>query len=85
MLATILKEMKIVIDTVERTLTRQSGGLETKVDLFTKEAFQALSLEWVRVGPAAAEAHDSLLARFRRCRMKRPPPSPRRTDGTSRR
>ena len=49
-MATILKEMKIVIDTVERTLTRQSDGLEWKIDLFTKEGFEALSLEWVRLG-----------------------------------
>jgi len=28
----------------------------------------ALALEWVRTGPAAAAAHESLLARFRRCR-----------------
>lgn len=39
-----------MIDTVERTLTRQSDGLESKIDLFTKEAFEALSLEWVRLG-----------------------------------
>ena len=28
----------------------------------------ALALEWVRTGPAAAAAHESQLARFRRCR-----------------
>ena len=28
----------------------------------------ALALEWVRTGPAAAAVHESLLARFRRCR-----------------
>ena len=44
----------------------------------------ALSLEWVRVGPAPAEAHDSLLARFRRCRMKKSPQS-HRTGSASRR
>ena len=42
--------MKIVIDTDAQTLTRQEGGGETTVGLFTKEAFEALSLAWVRVG-----------------------------------
>jgi len=42
--------MKIVIDTAAQTLTQQSGGTETTVGLFTKDAFEALSLAWVRVG-----------------------------------
>jgi cephalosporin hydroxylase len=47
--------MKIVIDTAAGTLTRQSseseaGPAESTVGLFTKEAFEALSREWVRVG-----------------------------------
>ena len=38
----------------------------------------ALALEWVRVGPAPPQAHESLLGRFLRCRIKRPPqPLPR--------
>lgn len=42
--------MKLVIDTVGRTLTRQDEGSETTVGLYTKEAFEALSLQWIRVG-----------------------------------
>lgn len=42
--------MKIVIDTVAQTLTQGTGTAETTVGLFTKEAFEALSLAWVRVG-----------------------------------
>jgi cephalosporin hydroxylase len=47
--------MKIVIDTAACTLTRQEGEsetalAETTVGLFTKEAFEALSREWIRVG-----------------------------------
>ena len=34
----------------------------------------ALALEWVRVGPAPAAAYEALLARFMRCRGKRPRP-----------
>ena len=42
--------MKLVIDTVARTLTRKDEVSETTIDLFTKEAFESLSLEWIRVG-----------------------------------
>jgi len=42
--------MKIVIDTAAQTLTQDTGSAETTVGLFTKEAFEALSLAWVRVG-----------------------------------
>ena len=42
--------MKLVVDTAARTLTRSEGGKETTLDLYSKEAFEALSLEWVRVG-----------------------------------
>jgi cephalosporin hydroxylase len=49
--------MKLVIDTVARTLTRQDGVTENTVGLYTKEAFEALSLEWVRVGYSLAYYH----------------------------
>jgi cephalosporin hydroxylase len=50
--------MKIVIDTTARTLTRQEDGLETTVGLFTREAFEVLSLEWVRVGWSLQYYHN---------------------------
>jgi len=49
--------MKLVIDTAARTLQRQDEGSETTVGLFTKEAFEAISLEWVRVGFSLAYYH----------------------------
>lgn len=42
--------MRLLIDTTARTLTRVDGGSETTLDLYTKEAFAAISLAWVRVG-----------------------------------
>jgi cephalosporin hydroxylase len=42
--------MKIFIDTVARTLTTEDGGSERTVGLYTKEAFEAISRQWVRVG-----------------------------------
>jgi cephalosporin hydroxylase len=54
--------MKIVIDTHAGTLTRREdstepGGEETTVGLFTKEAFEVLSLEWLRVGWSLKHYH----------------------------
>jgi cephalosporin hydroxylase len=49
--------MKIVIDTVAQTLTRQQASGETTIGLFSKEAFEALSLEWVRVGWSLQHYH----------------------------
>jgi len=42
--------MKIVIDTVARVLTTFDGVAERTYGLYTKEAFEAISREWVRVG-----------------------------------
>jgi cephalosporin hydroxylase len=42
--------VKLVIDTVARTLAQSQNGQETTVPLFSKEAFEAVSLEWVRIG-----------------------------------
>jgi cephalosporin hydroxylase len=49
--------MKLVIDTAARTLTRQDEVSETTIGLFTKEAFEAISLEWIRVGYSVAYYH----------------------------
>jgi len=50
--------MKIVIDTVAQTLTQADGAAENTVGLFTKEAFEALSLAWVRVGWSLQYYHN---------------------------
>src|SRR6202049_3375982 len=42
--------MQLVIDTTAQTLTRLEDGSKTTMELFSKAAFEALSLEWVRVG-----------------------------------
>src|SRR5258705_8473522 len=46
----ILGGMQLVIDTATQTLTRRDGASSTTLELFSKEALEALSLEWVRVG-----------------------------------
>lgn len=43
--------MKLTIDTVERTLTCETGAAATRVlDLYTKEAFELISEQWLKVG-----------------------------------
>lgn len=54
----ILEGMKIVIDTTAETLTQINGAAENTVGLFTKEAFEALSLAWVRVGWSLQYYHN---------------------------
>ena len=54
----ILEGMKIVIDTTAQTLTQADGGVENTIGLFTKEAFEALSLAWVRVGWSLQYYHN---------------------------
>jgi cephalosporin hydroxylase len=49
--------MKLVIDTDARTLTQQEGASETTIDLYSKQAFEAISLQWVRTGWAMAYYH----------------------------
>ena len=49
--------MKLVIDTVARTLTRQDEVSEATIGLYSKEAFEAISLEWIRVGYSLAYYH----------------------------
>jgi len=50
--------MKLVIDTAAQTLTQAHGAAETTVGLYTKEAFEALSLAWVRVGWSLQYYHN---------------------------
>lgn len=42
--------MKLIIDTDARTLTTEQDGKVRVLDLYSKEAFECLSLQWVRVG-----------------------------------
>src|ERR1700688_8669 len=44
------KFMKLIIDTVARTLTTLDGGSERTRPLYSKDAWEAISLQWVRVG-----------------------------------
>ncbi len=50
--------MKLVIDTVEATLTRVDQETSTTLPLYSKQAFEALSLEWVRVGWSLKYYHN---------------------------
>ncbi len=49
--------MKIVIDTTAATLTRVSGDEEIAHGLYTKEAFEEISRQWVRVGWSLSYYH----------------------------
>lgn len=42
--------MKLTLDTEARTLTLQDGSETKTLDLYSKEAFEAISRQWVRVG-----------------------------------
>ena len=42
--------MKIIIDTAMKTLTQEHRGNKTVIDLYSKKAFEILSLQWVKVG-----------------------------------
>lgn len=42
--------MRVVIDTEARLLTVEEAGRRTEMDLYTPEAFTALSRHWLRVG-----------------------------------
>jgi len=42
--------MKLIIDTAARTLTTADGASERTQPLYSKEAWEAISLQWVRVG-----------------------------------
>lgn len=42
--------MKLTIDTVEKTLTCETGAENRVLGLYTKEAFELISEQWVKVG-----------------------------------
>lgn len=42
--------MKITFDTTEKTLTYEVEGQQQSVGLYTKEAFEILSLQWLKIG-----------------------------------
>ncbi len=42
--------MKIQIDTEKQTLNVEDGNNNKQIDLYSREAFEILSLQWVRVG-----------------------------------
>jgi cephalosporin hydroxylase len=50
--------MKLVIDTTRATFTRVDGETEATLPLYSKEAFEALSLQWVRVGWSLKYYHN---------------------------
>lgn len=42
--------MKLILNTTERTLTREIDGGSRVIDLYTKEAFELISYQWLKVG-----------------------------------
>lgn len=42
--------MKLIIDTEAKTLVKEQNGTTQQFDLYSKEAFESLSRQWVRVG-----------------------------------
>jgi cephalosporin hydroxylase len=42
--------MKLIIDTTAKTLTQEGDGQSRSLDLYTAEAFQMLSDQWLKVG-----------------------------------
>ncbi|MBO0350583.1 class I SAM-dependent methyltransferase [Phormidium pseudopriestleyi FRX01] len=42
--------MKLIIDTSEKTLTQEIDGQQVCLDLYSKEAFELISQQWVKVG-----------------------------------
>lgn len=42
--------MKLVVDTAEATLTLEDGGEQRSMALYSREAFEELSRQWVKVG-----------------------------------
>jgi cephalosporin hydroxylase len=49
--------MKLVLDTEARTLIEEHDGRTRTLDLYTPEAFEVLSLQWLRVGWAEKYPH----------------------------
>ena len=42
--------MRLIIDTIQKTLTRDTGGETHTVGLYSKEAFELISRQWLKVG-----------------------------------
>ncbi len=42
--------MRLTIDTTEKTLTYEVAGQQHVLELYTKEAFELISLQWVKLG-----------------------------------
>jgi len=50
--------VKIIIDTAAGSLTTVDGGSERSLNLYSKAAFEAISLQWVRVGWSLRYYHN---------------------------
>ena len=50
--------VKIIIDTAAGSLTTVDGGSERALNLYSKAAFEAISLQWVRVGWSLRYYHN---------------------------
>lgn len=46
----IVENMKLIIDTTEKTLTCESDDKNRRIDLYTDEAFALISEQWLKVG-----------------------------------
>src|SRR5881394_1563898 len=42
--------MKLIIDTIQKIMTRETGGKTDTLHLYSKEAFELLSRQWLKVG-----------------------------------
>lgn len=42
--------MKLILDTEEKTLTRHDGGASESIPLYSRQAFEWLSAEWLKIG-----------------------------------
>ena len=49
--------MKIIIDTAVRSLTTVDGSVQHTYDLYSKDAFETVSLEWVKMGWSLSYYH----------------------------
>ena len=50
--------MKIIIDTAARSVTTVDGESEQTYDLYSRAAFETISLQWVRIGWSLRYYHD---------------------------
>ena len=42
--------MKVIIDSIEQTLTEEQDGVRRVMPLYSREAFESLSRQWLKVG-----------------------------------